>query len=423
MTMHTCDAIAIRSYLQVICATLPVRESLFCLSLLSGAMSSSANQTRPGNDVIIKRLNGSTITTQQVDTTVTHIIEEAHVTGACIAIFNSGNVVYMRAYGSRDTNKGLSLTPDSVMSAASLSKAAFVVLVMQLAHEGVLDLDKPVYRYLPKPLPDYPQYADLRGDDRYKMLTMRILLSHTSGFPNWRWFEVDRKLSIHFEPGTRYAYSGEGFALAQFVVETVTGKSLTALMNDRVFVPMGMSRTSMVWESQFEDNFANGYDEYGRSLGPKRSTKPGAAGSMQTTLRDYASFLSAVMQKRFLDGNSTAAMLVPQIAIHSAHDFPSLATETTTANDSIHLSSGLGWALYSTSYGPAFYKGGYDDGWQHLGLCFEKSGNGVLIMTNSSKGTGIFKPLLDSLIGKTSFPFEWEHDTPYTKLPPLPKVK
>ena len=77
--------------------------------------------------------------------------------------------------------------------------------------KGVLDLDLPIQQYLPKPLPEYEKYADLQGDDRYKKLTLRILLSHTSGFPNFRWFEDDKKLKIHFEPGTRYAYSGEGY--------------------------------------------------------------------------------------------------------------------------------------------------------------------------------------------------------------------
>src|SRR5579872_957298 len=107
------------------------------------------------------------------------------------------------------------------MTAASLSKSAFATVVMRLVEDGRLDLDKPISGYLSKPLPDYPQYADLKGDDRYKKLTLRILLSHTSGFPNWRAFEEDRKLRIHFEPGTRYAYSGEGIDLAQLAVETV----------------------------------------------------------------------------------------------------------------------------------------------------------------------------------------------------------
>src|SRR6185312_17072903 len=113
------------------------------------------------------------------------------------------------------------------MTSASLSKAAFATVVMRLVQQRKLDLDKPVYQYLPNPLPEYPSYADLSGDPRYKKITLRMLLSHTTGFANWRAFEDDHKLKIHFEPGTRYAYSGEGIELGQLVVETVTHETLT----------------------------------------------------------------------------------------------------------------------------------------------------------------------------------------------------
>src|SRR5262249_12305501 len=159
--------------------------------------------------------------------------------------------------------------------------------------------------------PEYPQYADLQGDDRYKKLTLRILLSHTSGFANWRAFEQDRKLRIHFEPGTRYAYSGEGIALAQFVVETVAGQSVTALIDKTLCRPLRLARTSMVWDPRFEEDFANGYDEYGRSLGPQKRSKGDAAGSMQTTLQDYAAFLSALMRREILNTRTTGKMLSP----------------------------------------------------------------------------------------------------------------
>ena len=309
------------------------------------------------------RLDGSSITGQQVDATVRPLIEAAHVTGTGIAIFQDRRIAYLKAYGLRDTEKQLPLTLDSVMTSASLSKAAFATVVMRLVQQGKLDLDKPIYQYLPKPLPAYPRYADLKGDERYRKITLRMLLGHTSGFPNWRAFEDDHKLKIHFEPGSRYAYSGEGIDLAQFVVETVTHESLTTLMERELFVPLGMTRTSMEWGPRFESDFANGYDEYGRSLGPEKRMHPDAAGSMQTTLKDYATFLSALMGGKVLDAKTTAEMLRPQVAIHSAHQFPSLDTTTSPANDGIHLGYGLGWGVYLSSYGRAFFKEGHDEGW------------------------------------------------------------
>ena len=352
-----------------------------------------------GLQATVQRPDGSVIEVSRIDETVGQLLQKARVTGVGIALFHDGKIAYLKAYGYRDTEKSLPLTADSVMTSASLSKAAFSTLVMLLVQEHTLDLDTPINRYLPKPLPDYPRYSDLRGDDRYQRLTLRILLSHTSGFPNWRAFEDDRKLRIHFNPGTRYAYSGEGIELAQLVVETVTHKSIADLMEEKLFRPLHMNRTSMVWESRFDSDFANRYDEYAHSLGPEKRTNPDAAGSMQTTLHDYAALLSAIMRRDVLNTRIAGEMLSPQIRIYSAHQFPSLENTTTTANDGIRLGYGLGWGLYSSPYGKAFFKEGHDEGWRHLALGFN-NGGGILIMTNSSNGEGIFKLLIDSLLGR-----------------------
>jgi CubicO group peptidase (beta-lactamase class C family) len=365
--------------------------------------------------VSVTRLDGSRITPSQIDTEVARSMRAAHVTGIGIAIFNHGNVVYLKAYGFRDEEKHLPLTPGSTMTAASLSKPAFVAMVMQLVQEHVIDLDKPVYQYLPRPLPDYPEYTDLAPDPRYQQITMRMLLDHTSGFPNWRRFTDTKKLSISFAPGSRFAYSGEGIALAQMVVETVTRQSVSELMNERVFRPLGMTRTSMVWEERFEDDFANGYDEQGKSLGPERRKRGDAAGGMQTTLHDYAQFVQAMLRGALLDGKDREMMLSPQIEIASKHEFPSLSTETTQDNRAIHLSYGLGWGLYWTPYGKALFKEGHGEGWRHYVVCFDRSKSGMLIMTNSSNGEDLYSDLLGGLLRDTFTPLEWEGFKPSIK--------
>jgi CubicO group peptidase (beta-lactamase class C family) len=127
------------------------------------------------------------------------------------------------------------------------------------------------------------------------------------------------------------------------IVETVTKKSVNELMKEHVFQPLGMTRTSMVWERRFEDDYANGYDEKGESRGPERRLNGDASGSMQTTLRDYARFVEAVLSGAYLDGESRELILSPQIQIMSKHEVPSLSTETTAENRAIHLSYGIGW--------------------------------------------------------------------------------
>ncbi|HXW89220.1 MAG TPA: serine hydrolase, partial [Terriglobales bacterium] len=371
----------------------------------------------------IKRLDGSTITTAEVDETVERLMKAAEVTGTGIAILNNEKITYLKAYGFRDKEKNFPLTVDSVMSAASFTKVAFAYLVMQLVDEGLLNLDKPVYQYLPKPLLEYPNYADLANDPRYKQITARMLLDHTSGFANWRGYEDDHKLRIHFTPGTRFAYSGEGIVLLQLVVETITQKPLEELMQQQVFRPLGMHRTGMVWSDKFESDYANGYDEYGRSLGPQRRTTADAAGSMQTTVSDFARFMKAVMAGTGLRPETRQQMLSSQIAITSKHGFPTLSEETTDQNKAIHLSYGLGWGLYWTPNGEAFFKEGHDVGWRNYSVCFDRSKTGIVIMTNSGNGEGIFKDLLETLLKDTYTPIEWEGYTPYDKLPPRPPLK
>ncbi len=372
---------------------------------------------------IVKRLDGSTISPAEIDATVTRLMRAAEVTGAGVAIFNDGKIAYLKAYGFRDTEKNLPLTVDSVMTAASFSKVALAYLAMQLVEAGKLDLDRPVYQYFPKPLPEYPTYQDLAADPRYKLITARMLLSHTSGFPNFRWINDDRKLNINFDPGSRFGYSGEGIELLQFVVETITHQPLEELMQAHVFQPLGMTRTSMVWQDRFEGDYANAYDEYGRSIGAERRPTADAAGSMQTTPRDFAQFMLAVMNGKGLKPKTRELMLSPQIQILAKHQFPTMENIPTDENKAIRLSYGLGVGLYWTPYGKAFFKEGHDVGWRNYTVCFDQSKTGILIMTNSANGEGMFKELLETLIKNPYTPIEWEGYTPYDKLPPRPPLK
>lgn len=377
---------------------------------------SSQDTSAKAETAVIHRLDGSTITFAEADRTVTELMQTAEVTGAGVAIINDGKVVYLKAFGLRNAEKNNPLTVDTVMSVASLSKAAFAYMTMRLVDQGSLDLDRPVYEYLPKPLSEYPEYGDLKGDDRYKRITARMLLSHTAGFANFPGAEPDGKLRIHFEPGSKFAYSGEGINLLQFVVETITGKPLEQLMQGLIFQPLEMTRTSMIWQTRFEGNYANNYDESGKLLPPPKWDKAFAAGSMLTTLADCSRFTAAVLNGKLVRKQTRAQMFGAQIEITSKHEFPTLSDESTEENKSIRLRYGLGWGLYRSPYGEAFFKEGYNDGWRDYTVNFVKPKSGILIMSNSGNGQGIFKDLLENLQRNTFTPVEWERFTPSDKL-------
>lgn len=367
----------------------------------------------------VATLDGRTLAPAAVTAEVERLRLAAGVPGLAVAVIADGRPVLVQGFGQREVAKDLPVTPDSVFAGASLTKAAFAYMVMQLVDEGKIDLDTPIARYLPKPLPDYERYADLAGDPRWQKLTFRMLLAHTTGFANYAFLEPDEKLRIHWEPGSRYGYSGEGINLAQFVLEQGFGLDVGAEMQRRVFVPLGMTRTSMTWRDDFEDNFVAGYDADGKRLGHKVRQRGRAAGSMDTTPADYARFLAAVAAGKGLSPGARAEMLKTQIAIDSEAQFPTLDPRRTDRWRGIGLGYGLGWGRFDTRWGPAFFKEGHDDVAANYSICVDaKAGTRcVLLMANSLNAEAIFAPLVDYLMGPVGLPVEWE------VYPPAPAMK
>src|SRR5258706_12741076 len=152
-----------------------------------------------------------------IDTEAPRLMRRESVQGMALAVIEGGRVAHVAAYGVRNVERNLPLTTDTIMYGASLTKTAFAYMVLQLVDEGRLDLDASAAELLPRPLPEYGDYTDLAGDERWRALTPRILLTHTSGFANFRWLEEDRRLRFHHDPGSRYGYSGEGFYVLQLI--------------------------------------------------------------------------------------------------------------------------------------------------------------------------------------------------------------
>jgi CubicO group peptidase (beta-lactamase class C family) len=358
-----------------------------------------------------------------VDNIIKRLMDTAGVTGLSIGIIDNGKVEYVKSYGYRNKAAGLLNDTNTVFSAASLSKPVFALLVMQLIDKGMLELDKPLFNYLPKPLPEYDNYKDLAGDDRWKLITARQCLDHTTGFPNWRQLNPNRnkKLQLFFTPGARYAYSGEGLYLLQFVIETITGQKLEDLAQEYILKPFDMSRTSFVWQNEFNANYAVGHNQDEDTLRMIKRVEANAAGSMGTTIANYTRFVSYVLQGKQISAALNREMFSPQIGISTSHQFPSLNNDTTSKYKDIQLSYGLGWGLFRCQHGQAFFKEGHgDDGWEHYVIAFPEKKNGLVIMTNSLNGESIFTELVAQLTGVT-IPWEWEGYMPYRPTVTLPE--
>ncbi|MGH8498315.1 MAG: serine hydrolase domain-containing protein [Methylococcales bacterium] len=384
----------------------------FVLPISCIAEEFSSNPTLPVEKKL-RRLDGVELSPNQVAQKIEKLMAAAKVTGLGVAVINKNEVVYQRAFGMADAERGKPLREDSVMYAASFTKAMFATLVMMLEKEGMIDLDKPIESLMPKPLPEYEKYSDLAGDERWKKITPRMLLSHTSGLPNWRWFEPGEKLRIYFTPGQRYAYSGEGINLLQFVLENGLKLDVGDLMQKRIFNHYGMQRTSMVWQPRYVDDMAIGHDEKGVALGHKQRGSARAAGSADASLIDMALFMRAMIRRDGMPKAQFNAMFSSQIRIRSHRQFPTMREETTTRDDAIQLSYGLGWGVFTSPYGKAFFKEGHDDGWQNFMVGFPGKKTAIVFMSNSSNAESIFKYLLSELIGDNTSPTEWDGYVPY----------
>src|SRR5579871_1627439 len=361
----------------------------------------------------IQKPDGKKISTKSIDSIIKQLMDTADVTGLCLGVIIDDKPVYVKAYGY--SNKAKNKWNDTATSfyGASLAKPLFGYMVMQLVDKGLIDLDKPLYKYLPKPLPEYENYKDLAADERWKLITARHCLSHTTGFPNWREIDNNGKLAIFFTPGKMYSYSGEGIELLQLVIETITGKKLEDLAQENIFKPFGMRRSSFVWQPEFESDYALGHNINEDTLSLFKRSDAHAAGSMQTTIADYARFMSAVMQKKRLKEKTWNEIFTSQIFIHcDQRTFPPKDTDSTGELKKIGLAYGLGWGLFNTEYGKAFFKEGQLDGWLHYSISFPDKKIAYVIMTNSTNGLTIFKELLENIAGVT-IPWKWENYIPY----------
>jgi CubicO group peptidase (beta-lactamase class C family) len=368
----------------------------------------------------ITRLDKSKITFDALDNNIQALMRAANVQGLAVTVFNNNEPVYKKTFGYKRIDTKEPLKTHTNIYGASLSKAVFAVLVMKLAEEGVIDLDKPLQDYLPKPIYEYTpskkwhdNYSDLKNDTLYKQVTARMCLAHTAGFPNWRWFEEDQKLRIKFKPGTRYSYSGEGLVYLQVVLEYMLGKTLEQLMQEKIFIPSGMTMSSYRWQPQFEKDYCLGHKTNGDLYEKDKDNEARSASTLETTLDDYTVFTKAVLQNRLLKSSSSKEMFTPQIKIHTIQQFGPLSLRDSTSNDAIRLGYGLGWGLLQSPFGTGAFKEGHGDGFQHYSIIFPEQGAGIIIMSNSDNVESIFKELLETAIGDKFTPWYWQNYIPY----------
>lgn len=305
------------------------------------------------------------------------LADRHHVCGVAVAVIKN------RQLASIDTASGCvpaaTLAPDSVFQAASLSKPVFAYAVLKLAAQGKLDLDAPVMTYLPQGYRHQrdllkAEPSDLVTDPRLAAITVRMVLNHTSGLPNW----ASGLLRVGTAPGTKWDYSGEGYVLLQRAVEAVTGQPLDQFMAAQVFQPLAMNHSDYAWNERVARHLLPGTKANGAPRAAMTLTNPNAAFSLHTSAADYAKFMVALLADDALLTLSTAA----PVAVDPA----------------LGIRWGLGWGMERGQDDATIWQWGNNTGYRAFAMASVRSGDGFVMLTNSENGLELAQPLAQKIL-------------------------
>jgi CubicO group peptidase (beta-lactamase class C family) len=327
------------------------------------------------------------ISIEKLQKDIPQLMKQADIPGMSIAVIRKGKLVWSNVFGVTDAETKKPVTNQTVFEAASLSKCVFAYGVLKLVDEGKLNLDTPLNKYLGN------NYDVADTEKRINLITARRVLSHTSGFPNWRENDHTKTLIIHFTPGEKWSYSGEGIVYLSRVVEKITGLSLKDFMQKNVLEPLGMKSSSYTWQGRYDSLKTYRHDELGKKTGRSGNSSSGleaikdggnAAASLSTNAVDYAKFIIAVLNGTGLKKSTWDQMLAPQIRV--TEKYPQLAW-------------GLGVGLETMPEGEYFWHWGDNGDGKAFVIASVSKKDAVVYFANSANGLSIVKEILDDGIG------------------------
>ncbi|AZA90295.1 Esterase estB [Chryseobacterium nakagawai] len=307
------------------------------------------------------------------DRSMENWLKENHIPVLGLGIINGGKLQEVKVFG--DISKGLSAPDNALFNVASLTKPVTAMVTLRLISLGKWKLDEPLDTYWTDP--------DIAGDPRHKKITTRLILSHQTGFPNWRWMNPDKKLNFQFEPGTQYHYSGEGFEYLRKALEKKFKKTLDQLAMELIFQPLQMNDTNYIWDQNTDESrFAIGYNTDGKPYPTEKNKTANAADDLHTTIGDYGNFMVSVMKGKNLKPEVFKEMIKKQVKTKENKYF------------------GLGFEIYDLGNGEyGLSHGGADQGTRCIAIILPDSGRGIIIFTNIDDGYKVYEKLVLHYLG------------------------
>ncbi len=290
------------------------------------------------------------------------------VPGLCIALIQDAQLVYHGTFGVQNLYTQEPVDDTTIFEAASITKIVFAFAVHRMVERGELNLDQPLHELLPFP--------EIAHDERFERITARHILTHQSGFPNWRWQNPHGKMDIAFEPGTDFRYSGEGMEYLGRVISKIAGKSIEQILHEETLDPLGLSNVYFRASPALSRVVSHGHS-IDRSFNADPPTEVGVAHSMHTNAKSLADFMIALMGREGLDFDTYDAMLTKVV------DTPPSTNEH--APDWTR-GYGLGFAVADSPHGLVYGHGGANGDFHCLFEAYDDYDAGFLVFTNGEHG-------------------------------------
>lgn len=287
---------------------------------------------------------------------------------------------------------------ETIFQAASLTKVVAAYAFFLLMDQGKIHLDTPLYRY--------HAYNRLANNPEGQKITARMVLTHRSGLLNWEgavgskeWRESP--LHLQFKPGSAYMYSGEGFYFLQLAMEEVAGQTFQTLIEDRVFKPLGMVHSQIVWKDTLLENIAFGHlaKMAPRTLGKYRSVN--AAYTLYTTAEDYTLFIDKALNRGIGLKPETHRLMISKAGEVRKGEKP--------FPDDAHVPAALGMRLQLNEAGTWLWHTGSNPGFRCFFITNPDTKESLAVFMNAESGFDSMPHLLKLFLGdkQTYWAYLW----------------